>query len=62
MRETDRKAVKILVLSGGWSSEREVSLASGKNCADALKKTGWNAHFYDLTGSVIGFVNDLQSA
>ena len=61
MREFERDKVKILVLSGGWSSEREVSLVSGKNCADALKQSGWNAQFYDLTGSVIGFVNDLQS-
>ncbi|MCH9853276.1 MAG: D-alanine--D-alanine ligase [Alphaproteobacteria bacterium] len=59
MRDIDRKSVKILVLSGGWSSEREVSLVSGKNCADALQASGWNAQFYDLTGNVIGFINDL---
>jgi D-alanine-D-alanine ligase len=30
----------VAVLMGGWSSEREVSLRSGKACADALERTG----------------------
>jgi len=30
----------VAVLMGGWSSEREVSLRSGKACADALTRTG----------------------
>jgi len=31
----------VAVLKGGWSSEREVSLVSGKGCADALKQHGY---------------------
>jgi D-alanine-D-alanine ligase len=31
----------IVVLMGGWSSEREVSLSSGAGVADALRKRGW---------------------
>ncbi|HXD43617.1 MAG TPA: D-alanine--D-alanine ligase [Pseudolabrys sp.] len=30
----------VAVLMGGWSAEREVSLNSGKACADALDRTG----------------------
>src|SRR5258707_7840514 len=30
----------VAVLMGGWSAEREVSLWSGKACADALEKQG----------------------
>jgi D-alanine-D-alanine ligase len=30
----------VAVLMGGWSAEREVSLNSGKACADALEKAG----------------------
>ena len=31
----------VAVLMGGWSAEREVSLRSGKACADALVRLGY---------------------
>src|SRR6202451_4085039 len=31
----------VAVLMGGWSAEREVSLRSGKACADALNRLGY---------------------
>jgi D-alanine-D-alanine ligase len=31
----------VVVLMGGWSSEREVSLMSGKGVAEALRERGW---------------------
>ena len=31
----------VAVLMGGWSSEREVSLSSGKACATALRMAGY---------------------
>ena len=31
----------VVVLMGGWSAEREVSLTSGKGIADALRERGW---------------------
>ena len=34
--------MKIGVLYGGWSREREVSVRSGKNVADALRKKGYD--------------------
>jgi D-alanine-D-alanine ligase len=35
------KAINVVVLMGGWSAEREVSLTSGKGVADALRERGW---------------------
>jgi D-alanine-D-alanine ligase len=32
----------VVVLMGGWSSEREVSLSSGKGVADALRDRAWS--------------------
>ena len=31
---------KVAVLMGGWSPEREVSLVSGKACAEGLREGG----------------------
>src|SRR6478672_6047383 len=36
------KSLQIVVLMGGWSSEREVSLTSGKGVAGALRERGWS--------------------
>ena len=35
------KALHVVVLMGGWSSERPVSLMSGKGVAEALRSRGW---------------------
>ena len=37
----ERHATHVAVLMGGWSAEREVSLSSGKGCADALEAEGF---------------------
>jgi D-alanine-D-alanine ligase len=36
------KDLHVVVLMGGWSSERRVSLTSGKGVADALRERGWS--------------------
>jgi D-alanine-D-alanine ligase len=36
------KNMHVVVLMGGWSSEREVSLTSGKGVAEALRGRGWS--------------------
>ena len=36
------KNARIGVLCGGMSSEKDVSLRSGKNCFEALKRLGYN--------------------
>lgn len=50
---------RIAVLCGGMSSEREVSLRSGKNVLGALKRLGYkNASLVDVTQNII---NDLKN-
>ena len=41
-RDLPNKDMHVAVLMGGWSSEREVSLMSGKGVADALRERGWS--------------------
>jgi D-alanine-D-alanine ligase len=36
------KSLHVVVLMGGWSSEREVSLTSGRGVAFALREAGWS--------------------
>jgi D-alanine-D-alanine ligase len=40
-RSGQRRFNHVAVLMGGWSAEREVSLRSGKACADALESAGY---------------------
>ena len=40
---------KVLVVKGGFSSEREVSLVSGQQAAEALKRSGYTVLEHDLT-------------
>lgn len=37
----------VAVIKGGWSAEREVSLSSGKGCADALRSEGFEVSEID---------------
>lgn len=39
--------MNILLIAGGWSSEREVSLSGGKIIREALSKIGHSVTFYD---------------
>ena len=44
---------KIAVICGGPSSEREISLRSGKNVLDALKRLGYkNAELIDINKNI----------
>ena len=48
------KEAKIAVLCGGMSSEREVSLRSGKNCHAAMIRLGFkNAVLVDVDENVV---------
>ena len=42
-----KKIKKVLVVLGGTSGERAVSLESGKACAKALKKKGYKVSTFD---------------
>jgi D-alanine-D-alanine ligase len=42
----------VAVLMGGWSAEREVSLRSGRACADALTRLGYQVTNIDVTPQI----------
>jgi D-alanine-D-alanine ligase len=44
--------MKVAVLMGGWSAEREVSLVSGAGCADALERLGHEVVRIDMDRDV----------
>ena len=51
--DKDRKKLHVAVLYGGWSAEREVSLDSGKACAEALEGAGYtNVELVDVTPDI----------
>ncbi len=51
---------KVLVLCGGFSAEREVSLTSGRGIAEALETKGYQILLHDLT-SAQGLLKDIKS-
>ncbi len=55
------KIKKVAVIMGGLSGEREISLASGKGVAEALKSRGYDVAEIDLTPDIAAFVNALTS-
>jgi D-alanine-D-alanine ligase len=55
------KDIHVVVLMGGWSSEREVSLTSGKGVAEALRTGGWsNVTELDMDRDVAGRLAALK--
>src|SRR5262249_33565823 len=51
---------RVAVLMGGWSSEREVSLVSGRECAKALSDSGYRAFTIDVTRDLAAFTKALK--
>ena len=47
------KYKKVLVVHGGTSGEREVSLESGRACIKALKKIGYKVSTFDPKKKII---------
>jgi D-alanine-D-alanine ligase len=55
------KSLHVVVLMGGWSSEREVSLTSGRGVAEALRERGWsNVTELDMERNVAARLAELQ--
>ncbi len=50
----------VAVLMGGWSSERPVSLNSGKACADALEAKGYRVTRIDVDRSIATVLDELR--
>ncbi len=53
-------AKHVAVLMGGWSAEREVSLRSGKACADALARLGYRVTTIDAGRDVATVLSALK--
>ena len=53
---------KVAVLMGGWSPEREVSLVSGKACAEGLREGGHEVIEYDVKRDLRALVDFLRPA
>jgi len=51
---------RVAVLMGGPSSEREVSLVSGRECALGLRQAGYDSYTIDVTHDVVALVRALD--
>jgi D-alanine-D-alanine ligase len=56
----DPESTHVAVLMGGWSAEREVSLASGKACADALRIAGFEVTTIDADRAIATTLSELR--
>jgi D-alanine-D-alanine ligase len=50
----------VAVLMGGWSAEREVSLSSGRACADAIEQRGYRVSRVDVGRDIAAVLADLK--
>jgi len=50
----------VAVLMGGWSAEREISLRSGKACADAAERCGYRVSRLDVDHEVAAALRKLK--
>ena len=61
MNQGMNKDLHIVVLMGGWSNEREVSLTSGRGGAAALRERGWsNVTELDMDRDVAARLTELK--
>jgi len=60
MSTSSKHAKHIAVLMGGWSSEREVSLVSGRACSDALREAGYKVSDIDVDRQVAMQLAELK--
>ena len=50
----------VAVLMGGWSAEREISLRSGKACADAAERVGYRVSRVDVGRDIAEVLKALK--
>src|SRR5579862_416520 len=50
----------VAILMGGWSAEREVSLNSGKACADAAESAGYRVSRVDVDRDIAARLRELK--
>ncbi|MBB2955504.1 D-alanine-D-alanine ligase [Bifidobacterium commune] len=57
----DRPATTVLVICGGISHERDVSLASGHRVSGYLQKAGWNVTMHDMDSDLLPYLSDPKT-
>ena len=57
----ERKKTPILVICGGLSHEREVSLSSGRRVAGFLEDAGWRVTTHDMDGDLLNYLSDPKT-
>ena len=50
----------IVILLGGISRERKISILTGKSCAKALKKKGYKVKEIDASGSFVEKIKKIN--
>jgi D-alanine-D-alanine ligase len=60
MKSGPRETIHVAVLMGGWSAEREVSLSSGKACAQALRQAGYKVTSVDVKRDIATVLAEIK--
>ncbi len=53
---------RVIVLQGGWSAERDVSLSTAKNICDALQRQNYDVVLLDPSPDFLTLANQLKNA
>lgn len=57
-----KQSIKVGVICGGISSEREISLKTGEGIFNALKNSGYNAEYIDFKGDNVSVFKNIDIA
>jgi D-alanine-D-alanine ligase len=60
MQRREPRHTTVAVLMGGWSAERDVSLASGEACSNALRQAGFKVVPIDVKHNIAAILEDLK--
>jgi len=60
MEQRDPELTHVAMLMGGWSTEREVSLSSGKACTKGLEEVGFKVSQVDVQPDIIDQLKELK--
>lgn len=52
--------LEVLILAGGLSHERDVSLRSGRRVAESLRSVGIHTHIHDVDSELLGYLDSAR--
>lgn len=61
MQPIDHENTSVLVICGGLSHERDVSLSSGHRVGGFLEDAGWDVKFHDMDGDLLSYLADPRT-